>query len=87
MSATWRPVAVEPVKKTPLTSGCSTNAEPTSPKPWTTLMTPSGSPASAKNSATMAHAVAANSEGFHTTVFPAATMCASAIDEMSVGKL
>ena len=46
-----------------------------------------GSPASAKNSATMAHAVAANSEGFHTTVFPAATMWASAIDEMSVGKL
>jgi hypothetical protein len=81
------PVAVDPVKKTPLTPGCSTIAAPTSPSPCTTLITPSGRPASAKNSPTIAQAVAANSEGFHTTVLPAATMCASAIEAMSVGKL
>ena len=40
-----------------------------------------------KSSATMAQAVGANSEGFHTTVLPAATMWESAIEEISVGKL
>ena len=39
------------------------------------------------SSATMAQAVGAYSEGFQTTVLPAATMWASAIEEMSVGKL
>ena len=86
-SAICRPVAVDPVKKIPSTSGCSTIAPPMSPNPCTTLITPSGRPASAKNSATMAHEVAANSDGFHTAVLPAATMWASAMEEISVGKL
>ncbi len=41
-----RPVAVEPVKATARTRGCSTSAEPTSAPPWTTPRTPSGTPAS-----------------------------------------
>ena len=87
LTAICLPVAVEPVKKIPFTSGCSTIAAPTSPNPCTTLITPSGSPASVKISATIAQEVGANSEGFHTTVLPAPTMWASAMEEMSVGKL
>lgn len=37
----------------PVDSSCSTMAAPTSPRPWTTLSTPGGSPASSQISATM----------------------------------
>ena len=85
--AIFSPVVVEPVKKIPSTSSWLTSAAPTSPKPWTTLTTPGGSPASPKISATIAQQVGENSEGFQIAVLPAAMMCARAIEEMSVGKL
>ncbi len=40
------PTANEPVKSTPLTSGCSARRAPTRPSPCTTLSTPGGIPAS-----------------------------------------
>ena len=67
------PVSVEPVKATQSTSGCSPNALPTvSPKPQTTLITPSGIPASAANSAMRIVDREVCSAGFRTTVFPVA---------------
>ena len=89
-AAAWAirsPVLVDPVKNTPSTSLCSTTAAPTSPKPWTTFSTPGGSPASLTISASRLQLIGAYSDGFHTTVFPAAMMWARAIEAMSVGKL
>src|SRR5262249_8405504 len=52
-----------------------------------TLTTPAGRPASSNSWATIAQQVGENSEGFQIALFPAAMMWASAIEEMSVGKL
>ena len=68
-----RAVAVPPVKVILATSGWATSAAPTSgPKPVTTLSTPGGriSCAIRANSITLAEA---NSDGFSTTVLPAAS--------------
>ena len=68
-----RAVAMPPVKVILATPGCATSAAPTSgPKPVTTLRTPAGSSPDAvrTNSTTLAEA---NSDGFSTTVLPAAS--------------
>ncbi|MEY4138795.1 MAG: hypothetical protein RLZZ371_977 [Pseudomonadota bacterium] len=69
-----RPVTVEPVKATRSTSGWADKAAPASePSPVTTLMTPSGTPASTSNSAMRNTVSDASSAGFMTTVQPVAS--------------
>lgn len=88
--ATWRamalPTAVEPVKATLLTSGCSTRAAPASPYPVRMFTTPLGRPAwrqmSAKNSAESGVV----SAGFRTTVLPVASAGAIFQASISSGK-
>jgi hypothetical protein len=73
VSYTLIPVTSEPVKVTLATSGCSTRALPTSgPKPVTTLKTPAGRPACSARAANSSVLTEANSDGFTTTVHPAA---------------
>ena len=56
------------------TSGCSTSGAPISgPRPVTTLITPSGSPASFVSAANSSELTEANSDGFTTTEHPAAS--------------
>ena len=82
-----RPVASEPVKATLATSGCSTSGMPTSlPKPVTTLTTPGGKPASAISFMNSSVDTEVNSEGFTTTVLPAASAGASLNARISSGE-
>ena len=68
-----RPVAVEPVKATLLMPLCSEIALPTlEPKPFTTLTTPEGKPASIESSASFCAVSGVISAGFITMVLPAA---------------
>ena len=67
-----------PVKLILSTSGCVISASPVgSPGPVTTLTTPSGMPASASSSTMRSTENDANSDGFSTTVQPAASAGAS----------
>src|SRR5512139_2088665 len=73
-SATRRPAAVEPVNETMSTSGCVTIASPTTgPEPDTKLNTPFGSEVWLTISANMKHDRGTTSDGFSTTVQPAAS--------------
>ncbi len=74
-AATALPVSTEPVKATPPTRSSSTRARPTSPAPATRFTAPAGS--SAKQSASMSVDSGVSSEGFATTVLPAASAGAS----------
>src|SRR5688500_5821482 len=66
-----RPTSDDPVKLTMSTSGDSTRAAPASfPKPWTTLNTPEGSPASRANRAKAQALAGASSDGFSTAALP-----------------
>jgi hypothetical protein len=68
------PVATDPVKLIASTSGAATTAAPTtSPRPWTTLNTPGGMPASIASSAIKTAAIGVCSAGFMTTLLPAAS--------------
>lgn len=67
------PVAVEPVKPSLFTSGCSASALPASPRPVTMLITPAGKPASTISSPSRTATSEASSEGFSTTVQPTAS--------------
>ncbi|CAM5703273.1 hypothetical protein SGRIM128S_03479 [Streptomyces griseomycini] len=68
-----RPTAVEPVKETRSTSGCSARAWPaTGPRPVTRLNTPAGTPASCTASAKSRAVSGVSSAGLTTTVQPAA---------------
>ena len=68
------PTSVEPVKVIFATSPCSASALPaTSPRPFTTLNTPGGPPASTNSSASRRQLIGACSAGFSTTVLPAAS--------------
>jgi len=53
-------------------SGCSRIASTATLSPWTTLKTPSGTPASLSSSAVYIDAEGSFSEGFSTKVFPQA---------------
>src|SRR6478609_28280 len=65
-------IGVEPTKEMEATSGCVNRASTASLSPCTTLKTPAGSPASANSSAIQMAADGSFSEGFSTTVLPAA---------------
>ena len=68
------PTAVLPVNEIALTSGAVTMASPTlGPNPWTRLNTPGGHPISAASSASIVALAGVTSEGFATTVLPAAS--------------
>ena len=70
-----RAVSTEPVKARRSTPGCSASACPASaPNPVTTLMTPSGTPASCSSSATRSALSEASSAGFRTAVEPVASV-------------
>ncbi len=76
--ATARPVAVEPVNATLSTPGCPASAAPVSREsPVTTLTTPGGNPASASSSTNPSVEAGECSDGFTTTVQPAASAGAS----------
>jgi hypothetical protein len=76
--ATARPVAVEPVKATLSTPGCAASAAPVSrDRPVTTLTTPGGNPASPSSSTNASVDAGECSDGFTTTVQPAARAGAS----------
>ena len=69
-----RPTAVEPVKETMSTSGCTTSGSPTSgPVPATRLNTPAGTPACSRISASTNALSGVTSLGLATTVQPAAS--------------
>ena len=68
------PARVEPVKEIMSTSGWLTMASPISgPKPVTRFSTPAGRPAASATSASTKALNGATSEGFSTTVQPAAS--------------
>ena len=69
-----QPTALLPVKLIALVPGCCTMASPTvGPRPLTTFSTPSGKPISAASAASMVAVRGVTSEGFATTVLPAAS--------------
>ena len=75
---TARPPTSPPVKATFRVSGCLTKTSPTSvPKPVTTFSTPSGNPACVPSRESSINEAEVNSDGFTTTVFPAAKAGAS----------
>lgn len=72
-SAINRPTSVDPVNATFRTSRCVTSAWPAvSPKPGTTLITPSGNPACLESAAAYNALNGVCSAGFNTIVHPAA---------------
>src|SRR5436189_3084746 len=72
-SDTRLPAAVEPVNDTMSTCGCAAIASPTTgPYPVTRLKTPAGTPAASITSASKKALRGATSDGFSTTVQPAA---------------
>src|SRR5687767_625280 len=73
VEAIFFPVTVPPVKEIATTSGCSTRAWPAfAPSPWITFSTPFGSPASMQSCENRKAVIGVSSEGFATTVQPAA---------------
>ena len=77
------PVATEPVNATPSTRGSVTIASPTSPAPATTLKAPAGR--CSKQEASMSVESGVSSDGFATTVLPAASAGATFQDSRSSG--
>ena len=71
-SNTWRAIGVEPTKDTAATEGWSNRASTASASPFTTVNTPSGSPASRHRSATSPEGDGSRSDGFSTKVLPQA---------------
>ncbi len=69
------PVRVSPVKETSGTSGWAASASPaeSGPKPWTTLNTPAGRPASWAICASFHAPMGVNSAGLSTQVLPKAS--------------
>src|SRR5262249_6966486 len=67
----YRAIGVEPTKLTALTSGWTSSESTASLSPCTTLNTPSGSPASASNSAILTDADGSFSDGLRMNVLPA----------------
>src|SRR5919109_3369973 len=66
-------IGVEPTKLTAATSGCSSRRSTATLSPWTTLKTPSGTPASLSSSATYSDADGSFSDGFSTKQLPHAS--------------
>src|ERR671937_2154713 len=66
-------IGVEPTNETAAMSGCSSTASTATLSPWTTLNTPSGTPASCSSSATYSDAEGSFSDGLRMKVFPHAS--------------
>src|SRR6266705_1936990 len=66
-------IGVEPTKLTALTSGCSRIRSTATLSPWTTLKTPSGTPASRSSSAVKREVEGSFSDGLSTNVLPQAS--------------
>ena len=88
--AAWtisRPTSVDPVKATLSTPGCAAIAAPAvSPKPVTTLITPSGIPASSDSSPSRSAVSGVCSAGFRTTTQPVARAGATFQEAIERGK-
>src|SRR5712692_5085666 len=69
----YRAIGVEPTKLTALMSGCSRIASTATLSPWTTLKTPSGTPASLSSWAVRIDGYGSFSDGFSTNVLPQAS--------------
>ncbi len=83
---TWMPDGVEPVNDTLSTPGCRTSARPVvAPVPVTTLITPSGNPASAVRRISSSADAVVCSAVFTTTVQPAARAGATFIVKIISG--
>src|SRR3954462_5744241 len=78
---------VEPTNLSASTSGWSSSASTATLSPWTTLKTPSGSPASSGSSAMRSDADGTFSDGFSTNVFPQAIAGANIHMGTIAGKL
>ncbi len=85
-AATLRPVGTEPVKLTAPTPGWVVRAAPVSPVPWTTWMSPSGTPDSASTSMNASPQTGANSDGLMTMPLPARRAGKHFHDGMAMGK-
>src|SRR5690242_5266614 len=68
----YRAIGVDPTNETALIPGCSRIASTATLSPWTTLNTPSGSPASLRSSAVSNDADGSFSDGFSTKQLPQA---------------
>jgi hypothetical protein len=83
VTATFFPVATEPVNATPSMRSSAVIAAPTSPAPAIRLTTPGAS--DSKHSASIRVDTGVTSEGFATTVLPAASAGASFQESSSSG--
>src|SRR5919201_3310652 len=66
-------IGVEPTNEIAATSGCVSSASTATLSPWTTLNTPSGTPASFRSSAVCIDADGSFSDGLRTNVLPHAS--------------
>ena len=80
-------MGVEPTKETAATPGSSSSASTTSLPPWTTLKTPSGSPASCHSSASRSDGDGSFSYGLSTNALPQAIALAHIHSGTMAGKL
>ena len=80
-------IGVEPTNDTALMPGCARIASTASLSPWTTLRTPSGSPASLNSSAMRIEADGTFSDGFSTNVLPQAIATGNIHSGTITGKL
>ena len=78
---------MEPTNETDLTSGCSSSRSTASLSPCTTLITPSGRPASFHSAATAFTADGSFSDGLITTLLPQATAIGTNHSGTIAGKL
>src|SRR5581483_3599537 len=83
----YRAVGVEPTNDTPRTSGWVRSASTASLSPWTTLNTPSGSPAACSSSARRTLADGSFSDGFSTNELPQAMAIGNIHSGTMAGKL
>src|SRR6202012_2427124 len=84
---TYFAIGVEPTKLTAAMSGWSRMASTATLSPWTTLNTPSGSPASAYSRAMKLDADGSRSLGLSTNVFPVAIAIGCIQNGTMAGKL
>ena len=83
----WRATGVDPTKLTDAMSGCSRIRSTATRSPLITLKTPSGSPASARSSATYSEADGSFSDGLRMKVLPHAMALANIHIGTMAGKL
>src|SRR4051812_43503915 len=80
-------IGVEPTNDTAATCGCWSSASTASLSPWTTLKTPSGSPASLSSSPISTAGEGSFSDGLSTNVLPQASATGNIHRGTIAGKL